>query len=86
MYGWAVATVLWMADHPVSEPFDLWTILAIVVGLRAYTSTILMGLRRSITVDPHNAEEHRKNLDWLIPTDFLLMGIGLLVMRAIVLN
>lgn len=82
----AMVIVLWMADHPVNETFDLWTILAIVIGLGAYTSTILMELRKSLRVDTNNAEEHRNNLDWLVPTDFFLMGIGLLVMWAIVLR
>lgn len=82
----SVGLVLWIADHPLNEKFDLWTILAIVIGLGAYISTILMELRKSIEVDRNNSEEHRTNLDWLVPTDFLLMGIGLLVMWGIVLK
>ena len=44
----SVGLALWIADHLVKKTFDLWTILAIVVGLGAYTSTILVELRKSI--------------------------------------
>ena len=45
----SVGLALYFPSTPIQEGDDLWTILTLAVGLAAYTSTILMSLRGSIT-------------------------------------
>lgn len=78
---------------PALEKMDLWTILALVVALGAYTSSILIELRRTIkrckddpTACAKDLARHEDDHAWLVPTDLLIAAISLLVILTIILK
>ena len=68
------------------KEIDLWTVLALAVALAAYTSSILVELRKAIkgTINGATRNKHQEDYNWLVPVDFLLILISVVLIGTII--